>query len=384
MKKKFLAGVIILTLLAKGNIVVLANPLEDVLRNQQNQLQQERNQLTSVEDRIEELEFRIEEMDVQIEEMLRIIENNKRQIAQTELDIQEAELLIKEAEEEVEQSKELLSKRVRAMYKSNNTGYLAMLFQSKNMSDLLSRIEWVNRIVDNDKKLIKTLQEKEKELISKKDDLDTKLNELILLKNSNDQKLALLNRSIEEQRSVIEELRTQESVFSARIQETQNMINTTMQQIQEIRRQQEEERRIQQEQESRNAAPRPDLSRGSVPISSNAIIAYASNYLGTPYVWGGTTPNPGFDCSGFTQYVFAHFGIRVGRTTWDQIKDGVYVPRNQLQPGDLVFYGRGGNPTHMGIYAGNGTYIHAPRTGDVVKISRYDRSDYITARRVWQ
>ena len=116
-------------------------------------------------------------------------------------------------------------------------------------------------------------------------------------------------------------------------------------------------------------------------ISDNNVIAYATNFLGTPYLWGGTSPSTGFDCSGFTQYVYAHFGIRIGRTTYDQIKDGVSVARSALQPGDLLFYGTNG-PTHMGMYVGNDTYIHAPRTGDVIKISSINRRDYITARRV--
>lgn len=114
---------------------------------------------------------------------------------------------------------------------------------------------------------------------------------------------------------------------------------------------------------------------------NNKIIAYASKFLGTPYIWGGTTPN-GFDCSGFVQYVYAYFGIHLGRTTWDQIEDGVAVPKDQLQPGDIVFFGEGGNPTHEGIYVGDNEYIHAPRTGEVVKISSFNGSDYITARRV--
>ena len=112
-----------------------------------------------------------------------------------------------------------------------------------------------------------------------------------------------------------------------------------------------------------------------------AIIAYASNFLGTPYLWGGTTP-AGFDCSGFTQYVYRHFGISVGRTTFNQIKDGVQVSRENLHPGDLVFFGTMSNPHHMGIYVGDNNYIHAPHTGDVIKVSVMGRKDYVTGRRV--
>jgi cell wall-associated NlpC family hydrolase len=164
---------------------------------------------------------------------------------------------------------------------------------------------------------------------------------------------------------MIGELKSKEFALASNVDASQAAVNATLRQIAEIR----------------NNAPQIGVSRGSTIVSSNNVVAYASNFLGTPYVWGGTSPSPGFDCSGFTQYVYAHFGVRVGRTTYDQIKDGVSVARSDLQAGDLVFFGTNG-PTHMGMYVGNGTYIHAPRTGDVIKISSINRSDYITARRV--
>ena len=77
-----------------------------------------------------------------------------------------------------------------------------------------------------------------------------------------------------------------------------------------------------------------------------------------------------------------HFGISIGRTTYDQINDGVRVSKDNLQPGDLVFFGSDNNPQHTGIYVGNNNYIHSPRTGDVIKVSAMTRADFITGRRV--
>lgn len=113
----------------------------------------------------------------------------------------------------------------------------------------------------------------------------------------------------------------------------------------------------------------------------NAVVKAAKQFLGVPYVWGGTTPK-GFDCSGLMQYVFHKFGINIPRVTYDQVKAGKAVPRSALQPGDLIFFGTWNDPHHVGMFVGNGQFIEAPHTGDVVKISNLaGRSDYLTARR---
>ena len=104
-----------------------------------------------------------------------------------------------------------------------------------------------------------------------------------------------------------------------------------------------------------------------------ALVNTAKQYMGVPYVWGGTSPR-GFDCSGLVQYVCRQNGISVNRVAADQRKNGVYVSRENLQPGDLVFFAKGGRIHHVGIYVGNGNMIHAPQTGDVVKISSIESS----------
>ncbi len=123
-----------------------------------------------------------------------------------------------------------------------------------------------------------------------------------------------------------------------------------------------------------------DSSMGS------AILYEASKYLGTPYVWGGTSPD-GFDCSGLVQYVCKSLGIQVDRVAEDQFKNGTPVNKDELQPGDLVFFEQNGYIHHVGIYAGNNMMLHAPKTGDVVKYQSIDtdyyRSEYAGARRVY-
>ena len=122
-------------------------------------------------------------------------------------------------------------------------------------------------------------------------------------------------------------------------------------------------------------------------LSGNKFVDTAKKYLGTKYVWGGSSPS-GFDCSGLMQYTFAQNGVTIPRTAREQYKGGAAVSQNNLQAGDLVFFkgstGSSTSPGHVGMYIGNGQYIQAPKTGDVVKISNLaDRKDYVGARRYY-
>jgi len=309
------------------------------------------------------IEMSIEEMDVKIEDTLSKIDNNKSEIVKTGKMITISEEDIKSAEVDIFKEQSLFNNRMRALYINGTDTYLQVLFSSKGISDFVSKVDAVNKVIDYDNKLIARFETKKTNINNKKEELVKKRNEVIAIEKDNEQILAKLNADKEKQNKLIVQARAAERLYAA-----QDSAQTS--------------EAIKNVNSIRQATPKISLSRGSAPISDNAIIAYASNYLGTPYVWGGTSPNPGFDCSGFTQYVYRHFGISVGRTTFDQIKNGVSVSRDNLQPGDLVFFGTNSNPHHMGIYVGNGSFIHAPHTGDVIKISSLSRMDYLTARRV--
>lgn len=119
-----------------------------------------------------------------------------------------------------------------------------------------------------------------------------------------------------------------------------------------------------------------DDETGAMLGLGEQIVKYAEKFLGTPYTWGGTSPDTGFDCSGFTQYVYSNFGIDLDRTSSAQRRQGEAVDEDDIMLGDLVCYSG-----HVAIYVGNGQVIHSPQEGEVVKISNMHMMSIITIRR---
>lgn len=122
------------------------------------------------------------------------------------------------------------------------------------------------------------------------------------------------------------------------------------------------------------------LSRVSAEAQRvQTVVNAAKAHLGLPYLYGGTSPSTGFDCSGLTQYAFRQAGITIPRVSYEQAAAGRSVPYSQLQVGDLVAFN---SPvSHVGIYVGNGQFIHSPKTGDVVKITKLSAMQLTAIRR---
>lgn len=135
---------------------------------------------------------------------------------------------------------------------------------------------------------------------------------------------------------------------------------------------------------STNEISQPNTNQQKV----DKVVATAKQLIGTPYLWGGASPDKGFDCSGLTLYVYKQVGYNLNRISSDQARQGVSISRENLQPGDLVFFSFKQNNVvdHVAIYIGNGQVIHSPKPGDTVKVANinfsYWQQRLVTARRI--
>ncbi|HDK7160545.1 TPA: SH3 domain-containing protein [Clostridium botulinum] len=236
--------------------------------------------------------------------------------------------------------------------------------------------EVVKSNTENEKKLVAIKSEKEQEREKSSEPVQTKVTEEAQRKAAEE---AQRKEAEEAQRKAAEEAQRKEAEEAQRkaAEEAQRKEAEEAQRkaAEEAQRKEAEEAQRKEAEEAQRKEAEAEASKSQQKEQSNVsekapathgdVISYARQYLGTPYVYGGTSPS-GFDCSGFVQYVYKNAaGISLPRTTYDQIGVGSRVSQDQLQPGDLVFPDTG----HVGIYIGGGQMIHASKPGDVVKIS---------------
>ena len=415
MKKKVLSALLTATLLFSIGMPAFATPNEEVIENQAKY-----DELTA---KIDEITGQVYALDAEIEPLMETIENNKAEVEEIKIEVENTEKEIETTKADIEKSEEVLGKRIREFYKSGGqVNYLTLLFSAESFNDLISKIDSTTRIVNIDKELIAELEEKKANLNEKVTVLEERKAEVIKLTEESEAALDELNAKKAEQEIAIEQLNAEQEEFEKNylsvserklvahqqsVLETsndKNELQAAIDQLTSIRDNQIKSEIVKQEisdsiyygtikleeiieaEEAAKAAAQQQISspnRGEITsgtassASGNAIVSYAYNFIGTPYVYGATGPDT-FDCSGFTSYVYANAaGINITRTTYSQMGVGTPVSYDELQPGDLVFT-YGGD--HVGIYVGGGQYIHAPQPGDSVKVGNV--TSFYCARRV--
>jgi peptidoglycan DL-endopeptidase CwlO len=334
-------------------------------------------QIENTQEQINDFETQIQQLDNQITISMENSQKLNDQInIQTEK-IEQKKAQIEKAKKDLDTHKKVYSERLQSLQldgQQSIVAYAELLLSSTNISQFFTRFTAISQIIKSDTDLLNGLNDKEQAL---KDAEELLHNEFEQLKNNQDE-LASEQKKIEADKIKVEKALAE---AKDKLQIQQDQLSQQEAQAQAQLAQQAQQGTQQQSPKNNASAPAPLAAVPSVPGSdaANKVIVFAKQYLGVPYVWGGTTPS-GFDCSGFTQYVYRSVGINLPRVSRDQQNVGQRISVNQVQPGDLVF---NGSPAyHVGIYIGGGQYIHAPQTGDVVKIAPYNPSRFSSAARI--
>lgn len=368
MSKKTISFVLALALgISSVGSVAFADPYSDKAALEQ-QLQEDANSYKTAQEKVDEIEAAIQAINSQMEDLNSDIEKLNVQIDETQGRLDESNQKVEKTKGDIEEENDLFNKRMRSMYINGINSYVEVLLESKGFSDFLSRLTNVATIIKYDNDVIGNLTDLKASLEAEKAKIEDEKATLEALQQENNEKAALLEDKKEEHSAALAVAEENRDLYQAAQDQTQAQIDEAMRQITAMT--------------AGSTTSRPSRGdSGTSSPSSSGIVATAQQYIGVPYVWGGTSPS-GFDCSGLTQYVYARCGISIPRVANDQMNAGSYVDRGSLQPGDLVFFGSGGYAYHVGIYVGKNSYLHAPQDNETVKISPMQyRSDYIGGRR---
>jgi cell wall-associated NlpC family hydrolase len=277
-----------------------------------------------------------------------------------------------------------ISTRLRDLY-INGAGdsTLEVLLGARSLDEVVARLDAIKRVSRQDATILKSVKR---------------------FKNEVETHRTELRQAREDQARIVEERAAEKASIESRLAEREQLLASVKDEIARLRAEErarqarlaaEARARLRAQQlaalaaQNEAAAPSfdPQAAIPSAPLpdgdSASQVIAIAMQYLGVPYVWGGASPSEGFDCSGLISYAYGQIGIYLPHHAASQYNYGTPVAFDELQPADLVFFNGLG---HMGMYIGGGQFIHAPHTGDVVKISSlyedWYASTYVGARRI--
>ncbi|QSB11306.1 C40 family peptidase [Lysinibacillus fusiformis] len=316
-----------------------------------------------------EIDAQIKKLQEELTKLQQEIDAKVKVFKQVQADIKEVDASIVETQKRIEQRSKILSERMAAYQAQDNTVgvYLNVVLEAKSFADLMDRVVAVKTLMDADQELVDqqeadkasleqqkaTLDEKQKELQKQFQELQQKESEMEVKKAENEAKSLALKAEIatkqEEER--LEEERKAAEEEAARLRALQAATPV-----------------VQATQNNGGGEPQKIIvGSGAGTVSSGDAISTAKQFLGRPYVWGGSNPSTGFDCSGLVQWSYKQAGVSLPRTASQQYLATQRVSASEARVGDLVFFSYGSGVAHVGIYLGNNTMIDAQNNGVVIE-----------------
>ena len=331
----------------------------------------------------------VQQLDSSLERAVEAYNFATTKLARVRADLKQNHAQLQIAKQSLGRAQSALASRAVALYtQGGNDNSLEVLLGASNLDDLVNRFNAVNRISAQDARVLGQVESFNHQVKTRE----------IHLKHAKRQADELVRERAAAKASIENQLSARRALLSS----IRGQIATL--QRQEAERQAELRRQLAQRIAAQHVTPAQALTNTVAPVASStpspspstpspapaapapppshsSVVAIAERYLGVPYRWGGASPS-GFDCSGLVMYAYGQVGVSLPHSSYAQYGMGSPVSRSDLQPGDLVFFDGLG---HVGIYVGGNSFIHAPHTGDVVKISSISgwyASTYVGARRI--
>lgn len=426
--KKVLSVVIIsLLVLGVGTVPAHATPISD-LEKQKEELEKEKEEAkkkkseeqsnldkanskaSSIAGNMEGIESEMEETDQILIETIAAIDIAKEEIAAMELKIAATELKYEEAKKTEEDQYEAMKLRIRYMYEKGDVTYMQLLIEAQGFSDMMNKVEYIEKLYDYDRKLLikyteakdETLRVKN-ELELEKEELDESLGQLEEEEAYYNELLAKMQEQYESYEGQLAQAKAEAAAFkanvdkqNAEIKKLDSAAKAKQKEIDDVKKAEEEARAAEAAAAAAVRAGNSMSSSGSsdkAPSSSSKsyssaasfgsgskgkdIANYALQFVGNPYVPGGTSLTEGCDCSGFVMRVYKDFGYSLPRTSTSMRSSGYEVSYESAQPGDIVCYAG-----HVALYIGNGQIVHASTPSTGIKTGNIFYKPFITIRRI--
>ncbi|WP_455619852.1 C40 family peptidase [Eisenbergiella sp.] len=410
MRKKFFSLLLIFILALSMTQTAYATSISDLQKQRQekeNQKKGTQGQLDSVNDQINDLsgekddvDAQISELTGQIAEIMASVSLLEDEIADTQVQIEQAQKDYDEAKAKEEAQYHAMKKRIQYLYEKGETSYLELLMEAKSWSDMLNKAEYVQEIYTYDRKMLDNYAATVQEVAQLKESLEEQKSELEAAEYELEQEKASLQVSLDEQKEIAADYEVQlakakqeAAAYKAKIKQQ----NAEIQKLasQEAAKKAEEEARKREEEaqkKKQNSQSTQNSSSGTATASSGGaktvppkigsgsgsdIAQYACQFVGNPYVPGGTSLTNGADCSGFTQSVYRVYGYSIPRNSSSQRSAGREVSYEEAQPGDLICYAG-----HVAIYLGNGRIVHASSVKTGIKYGNATYKPILSVRRI--
>ena len=410
MRKKFFSLLLIFILAISMTQTAYATSISDLQKQRQekeNQKKGTQNQLDSVNDQINDLsgekddvDAQISELTGQIAEIMASVSLLEDEIADTQVQIEQAQKDYDEAKAKEEAQYHAMKKRIQYLYEKGETSYLELLMEAKSWADMLNKAEYVQEIYTYDRKMLDNYAATVQEVAQLKESLEEQKSELEASEYELEQEKDSLQVSLDEQKELAADYEVQlakakqeAAAYKAKIKQQ----NAEIQKLasQEAARKAEEEARKREEEaqkKKQNSQSAQNSSNGTATASSGGaktvppkigggsgsdIPQSACQFVGNPYVPGGTSLTNGADCSGFTQSVYRVYGYSIPRNSSSQRSAGREVSYEEAQPGDLICYAG-----HVAIYLGNGRIVHASSVKTGIKYGNATYKPILSVRRI--